>query len=408
MKKVIMCMASMAICLLAVLLIGNTTYAASKTVKVTELKVTNIDSINFYSMRVSGTLQIKTSISPQNAANKNITWSSSDKTIASVNRKGFVTGISRGFCKITGITKDGSNKKVSFYIRVYSEKEFVCSYGWDYDQGSYGCKLYLSPTGEYSKADISAGEEIERGSYTLDVVNKTITFYKNHNTDNTKKIWNYKIVTRSKLVLSDGTTQVTYTRNYKNTTIRCTGTGLLYVPNGPDQAIILRYAGTDTTLTIPSRINKREVTWVRGISENTQLEQVIIPDSVTQIDGFKNCTNLKKVTIPDRVTFLDYSAFENCVSLETIKLPSELTAIREQTFKGCNSLKSIELPEQITRVGSEAFCNCVNLESLYFPKGIKEIESDILKGCNQVVIYGYKDTCAEDFAKENNLTFIER
>ncbi len=106
--------------------------------------------------------------------------------------------------------------------------------------------------------------------------------------------------------------------------------------------------------------------------------------------------------------FLDYSVFENCVSLETVQLPAKLTAVREQTFKGCTSLKSIKLPEQITSVGSEAFCNCINLEKLYFPKGIKDIESDILKGCNQVVIYGYKDTCAEDFAKENNLTFIER
>lgn len=90
-----------------------------------------------------------------------------------------------------------------------------------------------------------------------------------------------------------------------------------------------------------------------------------------------------------------------------MRLPAKLTAIRDQTFKGCTSLKSIELPEKITSVGSEAFCNCINLETIYFPKGIKDIEPDILKGCNQVVIYGYKNTIAEDFAKENNLKFIE-
>jgi hypothetical protein len=79
------------------------------------------------------------------------------------------------------------------------------------------------------------------GSYTLDLVNKSITFNNILLTKNSKKTWKYKIVTRSKLVLSDGTTQVT----------------------------------------------------------NTEIEQVIIPNSVTYVDGFKNCTNLKAITIPD-------------------------------------------------------------------------------------------------------------
>ena len=59
-------------------------------------------------------------------------------------------------------------------------------------------------------------------------------------------------------------------------------------------------------------------------------------------------------------------------------------------------------------VAQEAFWDCTSLESLYFPKGIKDIDPDILKGCNNVVIYGYKDTCAKTFAEANNLKFIER
>lgn len=408
MKKKVLFLTSIMICLLAAFCIGNTSCKAAKTVKVTALKVTNIDYSNFYSMRETGTLKIKTSISPKNATNKNLTWSSSDNTIARVSDKGFVTGVNRGLCKITGVTKDGSNKKISFYIRVYSEREFIYSYGWDYNNGPYGCALALSSTGEYTKYDISAGEELESGLYTLDLINKTITLNKIHYKGNTKKVWNYTIVSRSKLILSDGTTQVTYTRNYRNKTIICTSKGLLYVPNGPDGAVMIGYEGTDKTITIPSMINKREMTWARGISGNTEVEHIIIPDSVMSVDGFKDCTNLKEITIPDKVTFLDYSAFENCTSLETVKLAANLKAISKQTFKGCTSLKSIELPEKVVSVDSEAFCNCTNLETVFFPKGIKDIEPDILKGCNKVVIYGYKDTCAEDFAKNNNLTFIER
>lgn len=407
-KKIVLFFVTIVICLLAVLCIDNTTYAAAKTVKVTALKVTNIDYSNYYSMRVSGTLKIQTSISPRNATNKSITWSSSDKTIASVSNKGFVTGVSRGFCKITGAAKDGSNKKVCFYIRVYSEKEFITYYGWDYNNGGYGCALSLSSTGEYTKYDISAGEDLEDGLYTLDLINKTITFNEIIYTGNKKTVWNYKIVSRSKLVLTNGTTQVTYTRNYRHKTNACTSEGILYSPNGDNEAVMEDYVGMDTTLTIPSTVNNRKIIWVRGTMENTQIEQVIIPDSVTQIDGFENCTNLKKIIMPNRVFFYEDPVFANCASLETVQLPTNLTSIPEQTFKGCTSLKSIELPEKVVSVDSEAFCNCTSLEALYFPKGIKDIDPDILKGCNQVVIYGYKGTCAEDFAKDNKLEFIER
>ena len=156
-KKVLFILANIVICLLVVLCIGNTKCTATKTVKVTALKVTNIDYSNFYTMRETGTLKIKTSISPKNATNRNITWSSSDETIARVSDKGLVTGVKRGFCKITGVTKDGSNKKVSFYVRVYSEKEFIYSYGWNFDNGTDGCMLNLSSTGEYTMYYIDGG-----------------------------------------------------------------------------------------------------------------------------------------------------------------------------------------------------------------------------------------------------------
>lgn len=408
MKRKVLCLASIALCLLAVFGMGNTTCKAARTVKVNTVKVTNIDYTNFYTMRVSGTLQIKTSVSPGNATNKSITWSSSDKTVARVNNKGFVTGVNGGFCQITGVTKDGSKKKVSFYVRVYPEKEFISAYEWSHDYGDDNCTINLFPTGEYDMYDRAAGEELESGTYTLDDVNKTLTLNKYNYKGNTKKVWHYTIVSRSKLLLSDGTTKVTYTRNYKNKSITCSSEGFLYWPNGAKEAIIVGYVGTDTTMDIPSTMNKRKVTSVNGMGVKTGITQVIIPDTVISIEGsFENWINLKSVMIPDGVAYLGQSEFENCTALETVHLPSSLTAVQKQIFKGCTSLKSVEIPEQVVSVDSEAFCNCTGLEALYFPKGIKEIEPDILKGCNQVVIYGYQGTCAETFAKENNMKFIE-
>ncbi len=408
MKRKILFLTNIMIFLLAVICFDNTTCEAAKTVKVNTIKVTNIDYSNYYTMRVGGTLKIKTAISPKSATNKNITWSSSDQTVAKVSKQGIVTGVNRGFCKITGVVKDGSKKTVSFYVRVYSEKEFIYCQSWNYENGDYSCTLSLSATGEYTMYNASAGEELESGLYTLNLANKTITLIKTQYNGNTKKVWKYTIVTRSKMILSNGTSQATCTRNYSRKNITCTSKGFLYVPNGPEEALIIGYRGIDTTITVPSMINKRKVTSFGGINENTDIEHVILPDSLNEIGTFENCTSLKEIKIPDGIRDLDSFAFKNCTSLETVQLSANLNRICQGTFQGCSNLRSIELPEKVEVVDREAFWNCTSLEKIYFPKKIEYIESEILKGCNQAVIYGYKDTCAEEYAKEYKLTFIER
>lgn len=50
-KKKVLFLASMIISLLAVFCIGNTTCKAANAVKVTAIKVTNIDYSNYYTMR---------------------------------------------------------------------------------------------------------------------------------------------------------------------------------------------------------------------------------------------------------------------------------------------------------------------------------------------------------------------
>lgn len=53
------------------------------------------------------TFQLEATIMPDNANNKNITWSSSNETVASVNKNGLVTPKSIGATTITATTEDG-------------------------------------------------------------------------------------------------------------------------------------------------------------------------------------------------------------------------------------------------------------------------------------------------------------
>ena len=57
-------------------------------------------------------------ILPENTANKNVTWKSSDTSIATVSSSGVIKAVSNGTCKITATTKDGTNLSASVDIIV--------------------------------------------------------------------------------------------------------------------------------------------------------------------------------------------------------------------------------------------------------------------------------------------------
>ena len=50
---------------------------------------------------------VKATFSPTNATNKNIKWTTSDKSVATVSSSGKVTAVSPGVCQITATTSDG-------------------------------------------------------------------------------------------------------------------------------------------------------------------------------------------------------------------------------------------------------------------------------------------------------------
>ena len=57
-------------------------------------------------------------ILPENTANKNVTWKSSDTSIATVSSGGVIKAVSNGTCKIIATTKDGTNLSASMDVIV--------------------------------------------------------------------------------------------------------------------------------------------------------------------------------------------------------------------------------------------------------------------------------------------------
>lgn len=75
----------------------------------TPVNVTGVDvSPSTSSIEINGTVQLTATVSPSNATNKSVTWSSNNTSIATVSNSGLVTGISAGTTRITATTTDGS------------------------------------------------------------------------------------------------------------------------------------------------------------------------------------------------------------------------------------------------------------------------------------------------------------
>ena len=73
---------------------------------------------NSASVFVGKTVSIKATVTPDDAGSKALSWTSSDKKIATVDAKGAVKGIAKGTATITATAKDGSGVKASCKITV--------------------------------------------------------------------------------------------------------------------------------------------------------------------------------------------------------------------------------------------------------------------------------------------------
>ena len=93
----------------------NATCSVIVSVSVTGVSL-NKTSLTFSALNTTQTLSAI--FTPSNAANKTLTWSSSNTNVATVNAWGVVTSVGNGTATITATTTDGSNKSATCFITV--------------------------------------------------------------------------------------------------------------------------------------------------------------------------------------------------------------------------------------------------------------------------------------------------
>ncbi len=191
-----------------------------------------------------------------------------------------------------------------------------------------------------------------------------------------------------------------------------------------ENGVLKEYVGNDEEVIIPEGIVRIGEGAFYGRED---IVSVTIPDGVTSIGekSFFGCVLLTDITIPDSVTEIGDSAFWGCESLN-VAIPDSVITIGEGAFGCCDELADedgfviirgvlyyysgdsidVVIPEGVTRIEIEAFALQEDLESVVIPASVTDI------GCNAfssecVTICAPKGSCAEAYAKENNIPFAE-
>lgn len=76
-----------------------------------------------------------------------------------------------------------------------------------------------------------------------------------------------------------------------------------------------------------------------------------------------------------------------------------------RSFADCDFLVSVIIPKTVYLIDMNAFEYCTNLNKITIPPSVKEIRELAFRGCDKLTIYGYINTAAETYAKENNIPF---
>ena len=133
------------------------------------------------------------------------------------------------------------------------------------------------------------------------------------------------------------------------------------------EVTIYSYVGSDTDVTVPSKIKGMPVTTLHGT--------------------FSGKKTVKKVTVPEGVRLIEYHAFHECTALTTVVLPSSLEEMTEYTFYQCTNLKTVSLDtanSKLTKIGRYSFAYCEKLTGFDIPSSLKELEEGVFFRCSSL------------------------
>ncbi len=214
-----------------------------------------------------------------------------------------------------------------------------------------------------------------------------------------------------------GDAEITTICGYKNSTAQAYAEKYLYtfeeLPDptngscGENLAWLLdQDSGALTISGEGNMVNYTDASQTPWYTYRESITSVEIGNNVTSIGDytFASCNNLESITTSNNVK---KGASSVALRAASLKLPNSITSIGIYAFSDCTSLKNVILPNSVTSIGNNAFISCEGITSLTIlnPTCIIYDSADTLGIAGTTVIYGYKNSTAQDYAEKYGYTF---
>ncbi len=331
------------------------------------------------------------STSPQDAPT-NLSYSSSDNSVATVDNNGNITAVGTG---TTNICVTDSISQITECVQLAVNNPLL-------GEGDISATIRAkNTTGATTLCSNSSLGSIDR--MAIDGIEITpVSSYTFGDTDlHTLDIWYlssniptdaFEYAERIETaVIKDRMTAIG-TRAF----FWCTGLTSVQIGSGTTAINNSAFQGNKslTSIVLPDSINTIGTYVFSGC---TSLTSATIGSGITSISEgmFKGCTGLTELTINGNIGTIGNSAFLECKSLSAYPFTNALTTIGGAAFKGCESLSNVVMPDTVTSAGDEAFAGCSGMTAVTLSTGLTEIANYLFSSCSTLHSVSIPDTVSK-------------
>ncbi len=308
------------------------------------------------SVGVTRTAHLNATVLPANAANKSVSWTSSDAAVATVDGNGTVHGVSEGTATITVKTTDGEKTKTCPVTVTTSFEVIETTIGSGTITGMNGSSKDITIPETIDGLTITGiGAEAFKGKTNVTAVTipQTVTGI-GDNAFNGCMNMTTLTFSGSPTLETIGTRAFIGCSSLEAVTVPATVTSI-----GADAFM---QSGLSSLIFAPS--THSQTIGARAFWANNNLTTVTIPNAVTSIgsQAFWECETLKTVVFAggSENQTLGNSVFSKCYELETVTFESDskIANTGPNFVNSCSKLSRVDFPAALTTLGYNAFSGC--------------------------------------------------
>lgn len=329
--------------------------------------------------------QLKATVSPSNATDKTVTWSSSNSSVASVDNNGNVKAIKAGNATITA--KSGSvSATCTVSVQAKAPTEIPVS----------------SISLDKSSLDLAVGDsyKLKATVSPSNATNKTVTWSSsNSSVASVDNDGNVKAIKEGKAAITarSGSASATCNITVKSKTAVIDGITYIFEDGASNVSVSSGSYGSLIYVEIPGTVVINSKTYnVTGIEKEAfknckSLKEVILPSSIKTVgaDAFAGCSGLLKsaysetlsnpfpygdaISYPASCSVKDGIIYDNqqtkihYVSIKAkgeFSVPSTVKSVGDKAFRNCSDLNTISIGNSVAEIGASAFDKCTGLKKV--------------------------------------------